>query len=81
MCPTHELMTPKTNFEYLSWDWETIIASGSELSAVVTCIRVATKFFDGFGGELFKEFIKGREPVSSIHYTRPGSSIKRPTAI
>ena len=25
------------------------------------------------------EFIKGREPVSSVHYTQPGSTIKRPT--
>ena len=52
--------------------------------------RVATKIFEGFGEALFKEFIMGRDlyklsttlglgPVSIIHYTRPGSSIKRPT--
>ena len=31
-----------------------------------------------FGEALFMEFIKGREPVSSVHYNRPGSSIKQP---
>ena len=41
--------------------------------------RVATKIFEGFGEALFKEFMKGREPVSIIHHTRPGSSIKQPT--
>ena len=41
--------------------------------------RVATKIFEGFGEALFKEFIMGWEPVSIVHYTRPGSSIKRPT--
>ena len=40
--------------------------------------RVATKIFEGFGEALFKEFIKGREPVSSVHYTRPGACINRP---
>ena len=40
--------------------------------------RVATKIFEGFGKALFKEFFKGREPVSSIHYTRPGTCINRP---
>ena len=38
------------------------------------CGRVATKIFEGFGG-----FIIGRETVSIVHYTRPGSSIKQPT--
>ena len=28
-------------------------------------VRVATKIFEGFGEALFKEFIMGREPVSS----------------
>ena len=53
--------------------------------------RVATKIFEGVGEALFKEFIMGREPVyqssatlgldpvSIVHYTRPGSSIKRPS--
>ena len=40
--------------------------------------RVATKMFEGFGEALFKEFIKGQEPVSSIHYTRPGTCINLP---
>merc|ERR1719245_112013 len=42
-------------------------------------VGVATKIFEGFGEALFMEFIKGREPVSSVHYTRPGTSIKQPT--
>ena len=51
--------------------------------------RVATKIFEGFGEALFNEFIignlyhpsttLGQEPVSIVHYTRPGSSIKWPT--
>ena len=40
--------------------------------------RVATKIFEGFGDALFKEFIKGWEPVSSINYTRPGTWINCP---
>ena len=40
--------------------------------------RVATKIFEGFGEALFKAFIRGREPVSILHYTRPGTCIKRP---
>ena len=46
--------------------------------------RVATKIFEDFGEALFKEFIiignlyqpspkLGLEPVSIVHYTRPGS--------
>ena len=41
-------------------------------------IRVATKIFEGFGKALFKEFIVGREPISTVHYTRPGNCINRP---
>ena len=37
--------------------------------------RVATKFFEGFGEVLFKEFIVGQELVSTVHYTRPWSCI------
>ena len=37
---------------------------------------VAAKFFEGFGEVLFREFIIGREPVSTVHYTEPGPSIK-----
>ena len=33
--------------------------------------RVATKIFEGFGEALFKEFIAGWEPISTVHYTRP----------
>ena len=40
--------------------------------------RVATKIFEGFEEALFMEFIKGREPVSNVHYTRPGTCINRP---
>ena len=39
---------------------------------------VATKIFEGFGEAHFNEFIKGREGVSSDHYTRPGTCINRP---
>ena len=42
-------------------------------------VGVATKIFEGFGEALFKEFIMGREPVSIVTYTRPGTSFKRPT--
>ena len=41
-------------------------------------VRVATKIFEGFGKALFKEFIIGREPVSTIHCTRPGTCINCP---
>ena len=41
-------------------------------------VRVATKIFEGFGERLSKEFIKGQEPVPSVHYTRPGTCINRP---
>ena len=41
--------------------------------------RVATKIFESFRGVFCKEFIIVREPVSIVHYTRPGSSIKWPT--
>ena len=37
--------------------------------------RVALKIFEGFQEALFKEFIMGREPVSIVHYTRPGTCI------
>ena len=37
------------------------------------------KIFEYFGEALFKEFILGWEPVSIVHYTRSGSSIKQPT--
>ena len=51
--------------------------------------RVATKIFEGFREVLFKEFIMGREPVSKsttlglepvsiVHYTRPGTCINCP---
>ena len=40
--------------------------------------RVATKIFEGFGEALFKLFIIGREPVSTVHYTRSGTCINRP---
>ena len=40
--------------------------------------RVATKIFEGFGEALFMEFIKGWEPKSSVHYTRPGTCINHP---
>ena len=35
--------------------------------------------FEDFVGGLCKESTIGQEPVSIIHYTRPGSSIKWPT--
>ena len=52
--------------------------------------RVATKIFENFGGALKKRLLEvrnlyqtsttlGLEPVSIVYYTRPGSSIKRPT--
>ena len=41
-------------------------------------IRVAMKIFEDFGGALNKAFIRGWEPVSIIHYTRPGTCINRP---
>ena len=43
------------------------------------CSRVATKIFEDFGGVLNKAFIRDQEPVSIVHYTRPGSCIKQPT--
>ena len=41
-------------------------------------VRVTTKIFEDFGGALCKEFIVGREPVSTIHYIRPGTCINHP---
>ena len=40
--------------------------------------RVATKILEDFGGSLCKVFIVGWEPVSTIHYTRPGTCINHP---
>ena len=40
--------------------------------------RVATKSFEGFGEALFEDFIMGWEPVSIVHYTRPGTCINHP---
>ena len=40
--------------------------------------RVATKIFEDFGGALNKAFIRGWEPVSIVHYARPGTCINRP---
>ena len=40
--------------------------------------RVATNFFEDFGGALNTAFIRGREPVSIIHYARPGTFINHP---
>ena len=37
------------------------------------------RFYEDFGGGLSNESIIGLEPVSIVHYTRPGSSIKQPT--
>ena len=42
-------------------------------------LRVATKIFGDFGGALYEEFITGWEPVSTVHYTSPGSSISGPS--
>ena len=36
-------------------------------------IRVATKIFEDSEAALCKAFIVGWEPVSIVHYTRPGS--------
>ena len=41
-------------------------------------LRVATKIFEGFGKALFKKFIMSREPVSTVHYARPGTCFNRP---
>ena len=40
--------------------------------------RVATKILEDFGGALNKAFIRGQEPVSIVHYTRPGTCINHP---
>ena len=37
-------------------------------------VRVATRIFEDIGGALSKAF-RGQEPVSIIHYTRPGTCI------
>ena len=41
-------------------------------------VGAATKIFEDFGGVLNKAFIGGQEPVSIIHYTRPGTRINHP---
>ena len=40
--------------------------------------RVATRIFEGFEKHSLK-FILCQEPVSTVDYTRPGSSIEQPT--
>ena len=52
--------------------------SGEHHNQTFSCCRVATKIFEDFGGALNKAFIRGQEPVSSVHYTRPGTCINRP---
>ena len=39
---------------------------------------VASKILEGFGEVLCKEFILGRKPVSTVHFTRPGTCINHP---
>ena len=51
--------------------------SGGSLDIVI--VSLATKIFEDFGGMLCKEFIIGREPVSTVHFTWPGTCIKWPT--
>ena len=45
---------------------------------VLLTIRVAMKIFEDFEKALFKEFIMGWEPVSIVHYNRPGNCINHP---
>ena len=56
------------------WNWLYLmsVAATSKL-----LFRVATKIFEGFGEALCKVLILGQEPVSTIHYTRPGTCINR----
>ena len=57
------------------WLWEIIDEFIYQFQA-----RVATKILLEFGGTLCKSLIYvGQVPVSIVHYTRLGSSIKRPT--
>ena len=41
-------------------------------------VELQRRIFEDFGGAINKAFIRGREPVSIIHYTRPGTCINRP---
>ena len=65
------------------------LPQNNEDAVLVLRNRVATKIFEDFGEALFKEFIiignlyqpspkLGLEPVSIVHYTRLGSTIKQP---
>ena len=40
--------------------------------------RVAMMIFEDFGRAIYKECIVGQEPVSIVHYTRPGTCINCP---
>ena len=53
------------------------LSLGPSLPAIFS-YRVATKIFEDFGGALNKAFIIGQEPVSIVHYTRPGTCINHP---
>ena len=56
-------------------DWMLTDGRYDSIHRALGSSRVATKII----GALNKAFIIGWEPVSIVHYTRPGSSIKRPT--
>ena len=51
--------------EFSGGKYKTLVGIGIEFTWVSG--RVATKIFEDFGGALFKEFITGQEPVSTIH--------------
>ena len=87
--PTHKTapsVSPRTrsvsSFRYCSElepaEWPSVLLCSQPWLETV-CDRGATKIFEDFGGALNNAFIRGWEPVSIVHYTRPGSSIKQPT--
>ena len=80
----------RSDWEYFLCDqlsFDTIIQAGAELSVATRVARRSSKVLEkrslkslGKVGNLYQASTTlGLEPVSIVHYTRPGSSIKQPT--
>ena len=70
-----ESLTLSRNKEWQKW--EKIPPNTDNFQRQVSHSRVATKIFEDLGGALCKAFIIGWEPVSSVHYIKPGTCINR----
>ena len=64
-------------FQY-SWSMLHICRRNESPLADGSTYQSCLKIFEDFGGALNNAFIRSWEPVSNVHYTRPGTCINRP---